>query len=108
MREADVYLNSRLAGRLSEVSPSEYVFCYDDAYYADKDAPEISLSLQKKQKEYRSAYLFPFFANMLSEGHNRTVQAKIHHLDKDDDFGILLATAQSDTPGAITVKPIAR
>ena len=106
MRAANVYNNHRLAGTLMEVSPKEYVFRYADDYFADKAAPEISLTLPKKQQEYRSPYLFPFFANMLSEGHNREVQCKIHKLDRDDDFGILLATATTDTPGSITVMPI--
>ena len=43
---------------------------------------------------------------MLSEGYNREVQARLHHVDKDDDFGILLATAYRDTAGAVTVKKI--
>lgn len=106
MRQALVYNNGRLAGLLTEVSATEYTFRYEDAYYADKDAEPISLTLSKKQQEYRQSCLFPFFANMLSEGHNRSVQAKLHHLDPADDFGILLATAQTDTPGAITVKPL--
>lgn len=41
---------------------------------------------------------------MLSEGYNRQLQAKLHHVDVEDDFGILLATAYCDTPGAITIK----
>ena len=106
MRQAHVYNNGRLAGLLQEVSPKEYLFRYDDAYYTDKEAPALSLTLPKTRQEYLQDYLFPFFANMLSEGHNRTVQAAIHKLDFDDDFGLLLATAQTDTPGAITVKPI--
>jgi serine/threonine-protein kinase HipA len=28
------------------------------------------------------------------------------HIDENDDFGILLATAQLDTIGAVTIKPI--
>ena len=104
MRQGHVYYNGRLAGVLSELSPTEYVFRYEDSYFADEKAPAISLTLPKHTQEYRSEFLFPFFANILSEGHNRTVQARIHHLDKDDDFGILLATAHTDTPGAITVK----
>jgi len=51
--------------------------------------------------------LFAFFFNMLSEGENRQVQSQILRIDADDDFGILLATAQTDTIGAVTIKPIA-
>ena len=43
---------------------------------------------------------------MLSEGYNRRLQAILHHVDVDDDFGILLATAFCDTPGAVTIKQI--
>lgn len=106
MRQAAVYNNGRFAGVLTEYSSSDYVFRYEDNYYADNNAPSISLTLPKSRQEYRQAYLFPFFANMLSEGHNRTVQAQIHKLDRSDDFGVLLATAHTDTPGAITVKAL--
>ena len=43
---------------------------------------------------------------MLSEGVNRELQSTQLKIDEEDDFGLLLATAQYDTIGAITVKPI--
>jgi serine/threonine-protein kinase HipA len=43
---------------------------------------------------------------MLSEGENRALQSAVLHIDKDDDFGILLETAQYDTAGAVTVRPL--
>ena len=43
---------------------------------------------------------------MLSEGANRQVQSMLLHIDENDDFGIMLATAQCDTIGAVTIKPI--
>ena len=49
--------------------------------------------------------LFYFF-NMLSEGANRQLQSTLLHIDENDDFGILLATAQHDTIGAVTIKPV--
>lgn len=51
-------------------------------------------------------YLFTYFFNMLSEGANRQVQSTLLHIDEKDDFGIMLATAQYDTIGAVTVKPL--
>ena len=99
-------MNDRLAGILTEVSPTEYVFRYDDSYFADSKMPAISLTLPKTQQEYRSAYLFPFFSNMLSEGRNRAVQSRLLHIDEADHFGILLATARTDVAGAVTVKPL--
>lgn len=43
---------------------------------------------------------------MLSEGANKTIQCQTLKIDEDDVFGLLLATAHSDTIGAITVKKI--
>lgn len=53
-------------------------------------------------------YLNKIFAGTLTEtpgeGYNRQLQAKLHHIDIEDDFGILLSTAYCDTPGAVTIK----
>lgn len=68
MRQGMVYMNGIPAGVLTEVSPTEYLFRYEDAYYADAAMPAVSLTLPKTQQEYWSPYLFSFFSNMLSEG----------------------------------------
>ena len=106
MRQGIVYLNGERAGIITEVSAHEFKFRYDDDYFNNPSKPSISLTLRKTQREYTSPYLFPFFANMLSEGHNRAIQARLLRIDEDDDFGIMLATAHTDTAGAITVKPL--
>ena len=105
MRTAQVYRNKIQAGILREEN-RQYIFRYSDAYFADPTLPAISLTLPKKQQEYRSTYLFPFFFNMLSEGVNRNLQSRQLRIDENDYFGLLLATAQDDTIGAITLKPI--
>ena len=107
MRAVEVYRNGTLAGVLKEVSQAYYVFRYDDAYFRDPSQPAISLTLPKSKQEYQSETLFPFFSNMLSEGANRKLQSNLLKIDEEDSFGLLMATAQSDTIGAITVKPIA-
>ena len=66
----------------------------------------MSLSFPKSQQEFVSDTLFPFFYNMLSEGANKNIQCQTLKIDEDDVFGLLLATAHSDTIGAITVKKI--
>ena len=106
MRKASIYAKGIPAGVLEETPDKEYVFRYDDSYFADSSKPGISLTLPKTQQEYRSPYLFPFFFNMLSEGSNRIAQARLLRIDEKDHFGILLATAQNDVTGAITVKPV--
>ncbi|MBB5440089.1 serine/threonine-protein kinase HipA [Pedobacter sp. AK017] len=106
MRSGQVFLNSRLAGTLTEASRKMYVFQYDQEYFDDPAAPAVSLTLPKSKQEYRSAYLFPFFFNMLAEGVNKELQSRQLRIDKEDAFGLLLATTGSDTIGAVTVKPL--
>ncbi|MDL2282885.1 HipA N-terminal domain-containing protein [Odoribacter sp. OttesenSCG-928-G04] len=106
MRKARVYINGIWAGDLTETSERTYLFRYTDDYFNDPSKPAISLTLPKNQQEYYSDSLFPFFFNMLSEGSNRITQARLLRIDEKDHFGILMATAQNDTTGAITVKPV--
>ncbi len=106
MRAMEIYRNGILAGILTEENRQHYVFKYDDQYFNDTSKAAISLTLPKSQKEYSSKYLFPFFFNMLSEGVNRKLQSTQLRIDEEDNFGLLAATAQCDTIGAITVRPI--
>ncbi len=107
MRKVEVYRNGILSGTLTEEGRHQFVFTYEDTYFNDINQPSISLTLLKSQKEYTSKFLFPFFFNMLSEGANRKLQSIQLRIDENDDFGLLMATAQYDTIGAVTVKPIA-
>ncbi|KPP98439.1 MAG: serine/threonine-protein kinase HipA [Bacteroidetes bacterium HLUCCA01] len=106
MRAMEIYYKGMLAGTLKEIHRTQYVFRYDDIYFNDSNKPAISLTLPKNQQEYSSPYLFPVFFNMLSEGVNRTLQCTHLRIDEDDHFGLLAATAQYDTIGALTVKPM--
>ena len=106
MRSAIVYYNREPAARLTEEGRNAYIFRYDDTWFLDQTKPAVSLTLPKRQQEYRSETLFPFFFNMLSEGSNKSLQARQWRLDDADSFGLLLATAQVDTIGAVTVKPV--
>jgi HipA-like protein len=106
MRAAEVYRNGVLAGLLTEENRQRYIFRYDDAYYTDSSQPAVSLTMPKTRQEYSSEVLFPFFFNMLSEGVNRKLQCTQLRIDEEDNFGLLMATAQFDTIGAVTVKPL--
>lgn len=106
MRKVEVYRNGIFAGILIEENRKQFVFKYDKNYFDDSQMPAISLTLPKSQQEYTSEVLFPFFFNMLSEGVNRKLQSTQLRIDEDDSFGLLMATAQSDTIGAVTVKPL--
>jgi serine/threonine-protein kinase HipA len=61
--------------------------------------------MPKTKKRYEADHLFPFFFNLLSEGVNRKLQSRQLKIDEENYFDLLLATAQTDTIGAITVKP---
>ena len=104
-RRVNVYIKGKYAGILEEIDRNHYSFRYDDVYYNDSDAPPVSLTMPKSQREYISSFLFPVFFNMTSEGDNRRIQSRTLRIDENDDFGILSATAHTDTIGAITVKP---
>ncbi len=104
MRQADVYANGVLAGILIETNDGQYLFQYSDSFLLDENQTAISLSFPKSQREFSSNRLFPFFYNMLSEGTNKAIQCQTLKIDENDVFGLLLATAHTDTIGAITVK----
>jgi len=108
MQKAEIYRNWLLAGILIKENHDSYIFLYNDLYFFDSSQPPISLTLPKNRQEYRSKTLFPFFCNMLSEGVNKQLQCRQLKVDENDSFGLLLATAQTDTIGAITVKPFQR
>jgi HipA-like protein len=108
MRRGKVYCNHILAGEITELDSGGYLFEYDSLYLVDSQLPAISVTLPKNKMEHKSDTLFPFFFNMLSEGANRQLQCQLLKIDRDDDFGLLLQTADAESVGAITVKPIAQ
>ena len=106
MKSAKVYRNGRLVGILTRHDRNSYEFEYDDQWFNDPAKPAVSLTMPKTKKNYRSDHLFPFFFNLISEGVNRKLQSRQLKIDEQNYFDLLLATAQTDTVGAITVKPI--
>jgi serine/threonine-protein kinase HipA len=106
MRKAGVYRNGEFAGTLTEENRNSYIFEYDEIYYSDSSKPSVSLTLPKTNRIYKSTFLFPFFYNMVSEGVNKKLQSMRLKIDENDNFGLLLAVAQYDTIGAITIKPL--
>ncbi len=106
MRKANVYRNGKLTGVLTQFSSNDYEFRYDDNWFANDKLPPISLTMPKNIQVYKSEYLFTFFFNMLSEGVNRQLQTHQLKIDEKDYFGLLLATAKTDTIGAITISEI--
>lgn len=103
-RKAEIYNNGVLAGTLEKTDGQEFIFRYDEKYFNDSNNRAISLTLPKKQVEFRSSTLFPFFYGLLSEGVNKQTQCRMLRIDEIDHFSLLLSTAHSDTIGSVTVK----
>ena len=106
MRKASVLYKKEPAAELHQLEYETFVFKYFDAWFTDNRKPAISLTLPKKQQEYKSATLFSFFFNMLPEGTNKQSVCFQNRIDEKDDFGLLLITAVNDTIGAVTVEKI--
>jgi serine/threonine-protein kinase HipA len=106
MRAAEVFYNKVKAGMLTAHSNRSFTFRYNDEYYLDPVQPMISLTLPKSKQEYQSPHLFPFFFNLIAEGANLSLQSRYLKIDTHDYFGILCATAHTDSIGAVTVKLI--
>lgn len=102
MRQCKVLVNDLEAGILQETDEQKYIFTYHEDY----SGSPVCIAMPIRKEPYLSDHLFPYFFNMLSEGENRMIQSRLLHIDENDDFGIMLATAQHDTIGAVTVKPI--
>jgi serine/threonine-protein kinase HipA len=93
------------AGRLEE-TPSGYLFTYDPVYLAGDAAAAVSLTLPLRSEPYVSPHLFPFFEGLLAEGSLRELQSRLHKIDLEDSFGLLLKTAAFDVIGCVTVEPV--
>ena len=104
MRILKVYNNEVLAGTLAEVSPTEYVFRYEDDYFRNPLLSSISLTLPKSRQEYRDSQIFPFFTNMLPEGGNRRVWCRSHKVDENDFFGMLMMLRGADFIGSVNLR----
>lgn len=106
MRQATVFYKNEIAGLLTQLDDGSFVFKYQNQWFNATDKPAISLTFPKTQQEFKSAYLFPFFYNMLPEGSNKQTVCFQNRIDTKDDFGVLLTTAKNDTIGAVQIKKI--
>ena len=104
MRGAKVFYKNEEAGTLRQFEDGSFEFTYLESWVEDPAKPAVSLTLPKTKEPYQSLYLFPFFYNMLPEGSNKQTVCYKLRIDEDDHFGILLATAKTDTVGAVRIE----
>lgn len=103
MRSARILFKDEEAGVLTQHDDGSFTFSYNKSWMEDPNKPDISLTLPKRQQDYHSKILFPFFYNMLPEGTNKQVVCKHNRVDHDDYFGQLMVVAKNDTIGAVRV-----
>jgi HipA-like protein len=105
MRKAKVLFKNEQAGILTQLDDGSFVFQYD-TQWVKAAKPAVSLTLPLTEQPYLSPYLFPFFYNLLPEGANKQSVCYQLRIDTNDYFGILMATAKSDTIGAVRIEKL--
>ena len=103
MRQAKIFFKDKEAGILTQHDDGSFAFRYHTEWLNDNDKPSISLTFPKKNQEFQSNSLFPFFYHLLPEGSNRQIVCQYNRIDEDDDFGLLMTTAKYDNIGAVNV-----
>jgi len=102
-RKGRVFYNKDSAGSIRETKDG-YIFEYDKEFLK-KNIP-VSISLPPREAPYESKELFPFFKGILPEGWYLDIVAAVQKVDREDLFGLLLCTTNTDTIGAVTVRKI--
>ncbi len=101
MRKATVLVDRSVAGTLTEVEKGrKYKFEYRDAYSGEP----VSLTMPVSQQVWEFDRFPPFFEGLLPEGFQLESLLRQMKIDRDDDFGQLLAVGR-DMVGAVTVQP---
>ena len=100
-----VYVGREIAGTLTQLSSHEYEFAYNASYCDGRHIP-ISPTLPITTEVFRSAHLFPFFANLLPEGANRRTICRHLHIDEHDSFSLLASFSGKDFIGNVSVQAL--
>lgn len=103
MKQAKVFINSTLAGILTE-DDGGYEFRYDSTYLASEGAEAISLTLPLSNTPYRDKVLFPFFDGLIPEGWLLDIAEQSWKISARDRFSLLLACCK-DCIGNISIVP---
>ncbi len=103
MKQAQVFVEKRLAGLLTE-DDMGYEFAYDNDYLASVDPKPVSLTLPLSDEPYRNNVLFPFFDGLIPEGWLLDIAEQSWKISARDRFSLLLACCK-DCIGNISIVP---
>lgn len=98
-----VYVQSDFAGLISETEEG-YKFQYSLSYLRKEDAVPISLTMPFQEEPYLSHTLFPFFDGLIPEGWLLSVVSRNWKIDRNDRFGLMLASCR-DCIGDVRIEP---
>ena len=103
MKRADIYMDGRYCGLLTEDNDG-FHFSYDPAYLASGTAVPLSPTMPLTEQEYEKEMMFPVFDGLIPEGWLLNIVTKTWKLDPRDRMSLLLECCK-DTIGNISVKP---
>jgi serine/threonine-protein kinase HipA len=99
MRRANIFFKDRHAGILEETGGDGTRFVYNPDW-----SEQIACALPVERREHEwPAGLHPFFQHLAPEGWLRERQARVAHVEEEDDLGILLRYG-ADCIGAVGVR----
>jgi len=100
--KAIVLYNNKEAGYLIKTN-NGFTFQYLEQYLSSHESAPLCYNLPLTQEPFFSKKLFPFFAELISEGWNLSFQSRQQKIDKRDYFKLLLENGE-DLIGAVSVK----
>ena len=103
MKRAKVFINSTLAGILTE-DDMGYEFLYDSDFLKSDKVEAVSITLPLSEKPYRDKVLFPFFDGLIPEGWLLDIAEQSWKISARDRFSLLLACCK-DCIGNISIIP---
>lgn len=101
-RQAEVLVQCKTAGILKETEDG-YSFSYLPEYLERPEAVAVSLTLPLRAEPYSSPVLFPFFDGLIPEGWLLDVVIHNWKINRNDRFGLLLASCR-DCIGDVSIK----
>ena len=103
-RTAYVYIRETFAGTLKETDYG-YSFIYDSEYLECENSSAVSLTLPKKNEEYKSKTLLAFLDGLIPEGWLLDIVSHNWKIDRKDRFGLLLVACK-DPIGNVSIKGV--
>lgn len=105
MRQATIYYNEVVAGKLTETNDGEFTFKYTEDYINQYPEQFITFSMPVCENLYKDNRLFPFFEGLIPEGWLLDIATKSWKINQNDKMGLLLACCKNCI-GAVSVEPI--